>query len=73
MGSDTNIADTNECGKLCEDNPICRSYEYSNTVRKCNLNAVAAPSEGIYKDYAFCVSGDFEREHLSQTFLTDFR
>ena len=58
VGSHTNIADTDECGKLCEDNPSCRSYEYSNTDGKCNLNTVASPSQGIYQDYAFCVSGD---------------
>ena len=73
VGSQPNIADTDKCGKLCKDNPFCRSYEYSNTKRQCNLNAVAAaPSQGIYEDYAFCVSGDFEREHLSQAFFINF-
>ena len=39
----------------------CRSYEYSATEKKCNLNTDASPTAGVYRDYAFCVM-----ENLSQ-------
>ena len=59
VGSYTNVSDTDECGRLCLLNTAgCRSYEYSTTEKKCNLNTVAAPSDGIHKDYAFCVAGN---------------
>ena len=56
VGSYTNVSDTDECGRLCLLNTAgCRSYEYSRTERRCNLNIVDAPTKGVYKDYAFCV------------------
>ena len=58
VGYFPNIADTDECGTKCLSTAGCRSYEYSTTERICNLNTVDAPSQNIYKDYAFCVSGN---------------
>ena len=57
VGHFANISDTDKCGAKCLSTAGCRSYEYSTTEKKCNLNTVAAPSDGIHKDYAFCVSG----------------
>ena len=58
LGHFSNISDTNRCGSKCLGTAGCMSYEYSTTDRECNLNSVAAPSEGIHKDYAFCVAGN---------------
>ena len=58
MGSFSNIPNNDECGMKCLSTAGCRSYEYSPTEKKCNLNTVDAPSRGIYKDYAFCVAGN---------------
>jgi len=44
----------NECAKLCSDHDNCLSYECSMTELNCNLNNVANPNAGPYKDYAFC-------------------
>ena len=58
IGSYKDIRSTDVCARMCnfKTNPDCRSYEYSNTERRCNLNTVERPTEGKYKDYAFCVS-----------------
>ena len=60
LGSYTNIEDTEKCGSLCQSTAGCLSYEFSTSERKCNLNSAIAPSQGIYKDYAFCVTGNFK-------------
>jgi len=49
----------NECAKLCSDHDNCLSYECSMTELNCNLNNVANPNAGAWKDYAFCTkNGD---------------
>ena len=53
LGRDLN-ANRNECAQKCSQKPKCLSFEHSNTELRCNLNTVAEPSEGQYKDYLFC-------------------
>ena len=60
-GSFSNIADTEACGEACQDVSRCRSYEYSATEKKCNLNTDASPTAGVYRDYAFCVMENFSQ------------
>ena len=43
------------CSERCNDDPQCRSFEYSPTEKKCNLNKDDAPTQNTYKDFAFCV------------------
>ena len=57
-----NISDTNECGRLCLTTAGCRSYEYSKTELKCNLNRVDRPTAPVWEDYVFCAySGDYPK------------
>ena len=60
-GSFSNLADTEACGEACQDVSRCRSYEYSATEKKCNLNTDASPTAGVYRDYAFCVMENFSQ------------
>ena len=53
-GQFSNIKDTDECGKLCDDLNHCKSYEYSPTEKRCFLNRKWAPKAGVHKDYSFC-------------------
>ena len=53
-GKFSNIEDTDKCGQLCLANSHCKSYEYSETEKKCNLNRASKPNRGVYKDYSFC-------------------
>lgn len=43
-----------ECARKCSEKDTCLSFEHSNTEMKCNLNKIAEPSSGPYKDYVFC-------------------
>ena len=43
-----------ECARKCSENDECLSFEHSYTEGKCNLNRVAEPTQGPYKDWAFC-------------------
>merc|ERR1712226_103453 len=59
VGSHSDVWSTDECAWIClyQTSPACRSYEYSNTERHCNLNTVDRPTDKRkYKDYAFCVA-----------------
>ena len=61
VGKFSNIQDTDECGKLCDDQQVgknlrnhCKSYEYSPTEKRCFLNRKWSPTAGVHKDYSFC-------------------
>merc|ERR1712241_326811 len=54
IGGLQQVSNCNECSQLCSDNGNCLSYECSPTELRCNLNTVANPTAGAYKDYAFC-------------------
>ena len=64
-GSLTNIKSTVECGDKCLITNACRSYEYSPSLQKCNLNTAAEPDRGVYQDFAFCVRGNYFVDILS--------
>ena len=44
-----------ECAIKCNKNQNCQSFEHSNTKNLCNLNRIAEPTQGPFKDFAFCV------------------
>ena len=71
VGSYSDVRFTWECAELCiyQTHPACRSYEYSTTEKICNLNTVGGPTEGKYKDYAFCVAS---KKILTHTVVHDF-
>merc|ERR1712019_310637 len=48
------VSHCDDCAKLCSDHADCLSYECSMTDLNCNLNNVANPTAGAWKDYAFC-------------------
>ena len=43
-----------ECAEKCDGEKICMSFEHSDTEMKCNLNKIAEPSQGPFRDYVFC-------------------
>ena len=43
-----------ECANVCTEEEQCMSFEHSNSALLCNLNKIAEPNSGSYKDYAFC-------------------
>merc|ERR1712226_164989 len=57
-GSLTNIKSTAECGDKCLMTNACRSYEYSPSLKKCNLMKEAEPDSEVYEDFAFCVRAE---------------
>merc|ERR1719244_1696468 len=46
------------CGRLCESNEECCSYEFSPTDKLCNLNKDCKPNAEKHKDYIFCSKND---------------
>ena len=53
LGSDLTLT-REECARKCSEKDECLSFEHSYTEGKCSLNRVAEPTQGPYKDYAFC-------------------
>jgi len=47
-------ASSTECGAMCNAEEDCRSFEYSSTAKRCNLNREKTPTMPQYKDYSFC-------------------
>ena len=43
-----------ECAQKCKETDACLSFEHSYTEGKCNLNKLAEPTRGPYRDYDFC-------------------
>ena len=43
-----------ECAEKCDGASSCMSFEHSDTEMKCNLNKIAEPSQGPFRDYVFC-------------------
>ena len=43
-----------QCAEKCNGENSCMSFEHSDTEMKCNLNKIAEPSLGPYRDYVFC-------------------
>ena len=43
-----------ECAEKCDGENSCMSFEHSDTEMKCNLNKIAEPSQGPFRDYVFC-------------------
>ena len=46
-----------DCAERCNGETTCLSFEHSPTEIKCNLNQIAEPSRGTYRDYIFCTKG----------------
>ena len=46
-----------DCAGRCNSESTCLSFEHSPTEIKCNLNQIAEPSRGTYRDYIFCTKG----------------
>ena len=42
------------CAEKCDGENSCMSFEHSDTEMKCNLNKIAEPSQGPFRDYVFC-------------------
>ena len=43
-----------QCAEKCNGENSCMSFEHSDTDMKCNLNKIAEPSQGPFRDYVFC-------------------
>ena len=43
-----------QCAEKCNGENSCMSFEHSDTEMKCNLNKIAEPSRGPFRDYVFC-------------------
>ena len=46
--------DLRGCAKRCTDDPTCGSFEYSQELKKCDLNRDSRPSVEKHLDYIFC-------------------
>ena len=58
-----------DCSNRCNNEPICCSFEYSQTEKKCNLNTGCKPTTGIVLDqgslpWIFCTKGDPTALHV---------
>jgi len=57
-----NIASSTACAKQCTENPACRSYEWSEEMKICQLNQLKYPNSKGVLDTVFCIktvsSGD---------------
>ena len=53
-GKFSNIANTEECGQLCNKNNHCKSYKYSPIEKNCYLLRKWTPTAAVHKDYSFC-------------------
>jgi hypothetical protein len=42
------------CAALCSNEVTCQSFEYSCSLRKCNLNTEHLPNGHAFKDYRMC-------------------
>jgi len=55
VGGGVKVSNCDGCGALCSaQGSACGSYECSPTELKCNLNSSSKPTQGDYKNYAFC-------------------
>ena len=44
-----------ECVDKCTEKNECLSFEHRTSTNQCNLNRIAEPTQGAYRDFAFCV------------------
>ena len=63
VGTEPSVEDQDlgACATLCTDRPgECCSFEWSPSLKICNLNQECAPTGNKFKDYLFCVKGAFD-------------
>lgn len=53
-GSVHNVTTSSACGKLCDAQPKCLSYEHYPTREICNLNRVSLPTAESHEDAVYC-------------------
>ena len=46
-----------ECAQACNEKTSCLSFEHSESMMLCNLNELAEPTLGAFRDFAFCKKG----------------
>ena len=46
-----------QCALRCNGIDDCLSFEHSQIEMECNLNRIAEPTTGPYKDFKFCIKG----------------
>ena len=49
------VISIDECGKECEQNQFCESFEFNFLNNACNLNTVRDVDEDLKKDSRFCI------------------
>ena len=52
------VSSISSCGRLCDNDSACCSFEYSQWTDLCNLNKECLPTASVYQDFDFCVKGD---------------
>ena len=63
VGNEPSVADQDlgACAALCTTRPgECCSFEWSPSLKICNLNQECAPTGNKFRDYLFCVKGAFD-------------
>ena len=67
VGKEPSVVDQDlgACAALCTDRPgECCSFEWSPSLKICNLNQECAPTGNKFRDYLFCVKGAFDDHSL---------
>ena len=55
----TSVDKISSCAGHCENTNGCCSFEFSPREESCHLNKECEPTHGVYKDFTFCVKGNY--------------